>query len=222
MLNQNTHINNIKKYPIWLLPEKSDGAVPMCIPLSKPKSGNFIMEIWKDIKGFEGFYQISNYGRVRSLTRKSNPYIDGRQHTCNGIILKGGIIKTGKGYLGHVFYKNGKIKNIYTHRLVAEYFVPNPLDKKTVNHKDANPQNNHYTNLEWCTQKENIQHAVRNGLHPFGEKNGLSKLNELQVRVIRNCDLKQRELAVIFNVNQTTISYIRKRKTWKHIQGGCI
>lgn len=113
------------------------------------------MEIWKDIEGYEGLYQVSNYGRIKSLARKvfvSNPHFTGYRHTKEKI-LKQGI--TGMGYEFVILRKNNKNHQIYIHRLVAEAFIPNPNNFPEVNHKDENPKNNHVNNLEWCTHKYN-------------------------------------------------------------------
>ena len=105
------------------------------------------METWKDIKGFEGIYQISNMGRVKSF--KADP---------NGRILS---IKNSKGdYLNIVLCHGNKRRSVKVHRLVAEAFIPNPDNKPEVNHKDGNKQNNRVGNLEWVTRAENHRHAL--------------------------------------------------------------
>lgn len=112
---------------------------------------------WGDIKGYEGLYQVSNYGEVRSFLR----CIDGYVMTPRA---------NQYGRLSVVLYANGKGKNFLVHRLVALSFVPNPRNLNEINHKDGNPKNNHHSNLEWCTSSENTRHAFANGLivHPIG------------------------------------------------------
>lgn len=105
------------------------------------------MEIWKDIKGYEGLYQISNYGRVKSLPRMM------KNRKCEEIIKAPSVLP--KGYLKVSLCKNGKIKYFFIHRLVAEAFIPNPNNFPCVNHKDCNPRNNEVSNLEWISYKEN-------------------------------------------------------------------
>lgn len=117
---------------------------------------NLFKEIWKPIKGYEGLYEISNYGRVKSL-----PKIRGRRLT-NETILKPRI--STQGYIMVGLRKNDKTFNASVHRLIAEAFIPNPENKKKVNHIDGNKQNNSIDNLEWCTPSENMQHAYRTGL----------------------------------------------------------
>ena len=111
-------------------------------------------EIWKDVKGYEGLYQVSNLGRVKSFDTK-----DKLDRIRKGRILKG--YKQGGGYLQVSLYKNGKHKK-YIHRLVAQAFIPNPEHKPQVNHIDEIKTNNMVSNLEWSTSKENLNHGTRN------------------------------------------------------------
>ena len=125
------------------------------------------MEVWKDIKGFEGLYQISNLGRVRSLDRPV------KQRGNSIQIKKGKIIvqsKNHKGYPTTNMSKGNKRYGRPTHRLVAETFIPNPENKDQVNHIDGDKLNNSVENLEWMTGKENIRHAIENGLMKFDVK----------------------------------------------------
>lgn len=105
-------------------------------------------EVWKDISGYEGLYQISNFGRVKSLPRKYK-----KRYIKNENIKSPS--KLPKGYLRIGLCKEGKIKYYAIHRLVAESFIPNKDNKPCVNHKDCNPSNNKVDNLEWCTYLEN-------------------------------------------------------------------
>ena len=105
-------------------------------------------EIWKDVVGWEGLYQVSNLGRVKSL-----PWVG---HHKNDIIMK--MFGNGTGYLTVMLYKPAKKKLV--HRLVAEAFIPRPDGKAQINHIDGNKTNNRVDNLEWCTQSENMRHRV--------------------------------------------------------------
>lgn len=126
------------------------------------------MEIWKDIKGWEGYYQVSNLGRIRSLDR--NIYCKSKnQYTKFDNIhkFKGQIIKPNEernGYYQVHLCKHSKKKWMKVHRLVAEAFISNPDNLLQINHIDGNKKNNNVINLEYCTQSENITHAYKNGL----------------------------------------------------------
>ena len=111
-------------------------------------------EIWKDVAGYEGFYQVSNKGNVRSVARK-----DSIGRKCGGRMLKLGY--DGKGYRQLSLYKNGKAKTKSVHRIVAEAFIPNPKGFLEINHKDENKSNNEFSNLEWCTREYNINYGTR-------------------------------------------------------------
>lgn len=125
-------------------------------------------EEWKDIEGYEGIYQISNMGRVKSLSRKIWNGVKFFQSSEK--ILKPGIDSV--GYCVVSLYKNdGKAQTVRVHRLVAKAFIPNPNAYRVINHIDANRTNNNVTNLEWCTHKQNSAHAIKIGsmnkmMHP--------------------------------------------------------
>lgn len=117
-------------------------------------------EIWKDIKGYEGLYQISSFGNVKSLDR----YIinkNGDKQYFPGKYLTQGISDS---YLKVTLSKNNKQRTFRVHILVARAFIPNPENKPEVNHIDGNKKNNKVNNLEWNTRSENELHAYRNGL----------------------------------------------------------
>lgn len=118
-----------------------------------------ITELWKDIKGYEGLYQVSNMGRVKSLDR-TVALKSGSKRIIRGRILKPSL--KDNGYLQVILYNNSdKRKNFYVHRLVCEAFYENPEDKPCVNHIDEDKTNNTASNLEWCTYKENSNHGTR-------------------------------------------------------------
>lgn len=116
------------------------------------------MEIWKDIKGYEGYYQVSNFGRVKSVSRKVVNHINGSTRLVQSKIMS--ACDNGNGYLFVHLRKDGSRKSAYIHRIVAEAFVENKDNKPNINHKDYNTKNNAATNLEWCTQKENVSYSV--------------------------------------------------------------
>jgi hypothetical protein len=170
------------------------------------------MEIWKDIKGFEGKYQISNTGKLLIVNYRNS----GKSQVANSNVGKDGY---------HRVYLNvGYTKAYLVHRLVATHFLAAPEieDKKQVNHIDGNKSNNNVTNLEWVNAYENTAHAIRAGLfNNSGENSGQAVLEESDVVVIRKMlktgKITQRKLADVFNVSPMTISLIEQGKTWKEI-----
>ena len=111
-------------------------------------------EIWRDVKGFEGQYQVSNKGNVYSVER-----INSRGHKCGGLMLKPTYDKD--GYFLVSLYENNVKKGKRVHRLVAEAFIPNPNNFTEVNHKDEVKDNNELSNLEWCDSTYNINYGTR-------------------------------------------------------------
>ncbi len=132
------------------------------------------METWKDVKGYEGIYQVSSHGRVKSLARVVNDIFG--EHMTEEIIMHPG---KGKHYYHVRLCKNGAKETTSVHRLVAKTFIRNPDNKPCVNHIDGNKLNNHVENLEWVTYSENIQHAIRTGLKkPQKRKRQIEKVVE--------------------------------------------
>lgn len=181
------------------------------------------VEEWRPIIGYKGSYEVSDYGRVKSLDRyiQIQAYSGGNQYqkqfnsSAKTVFRKGRVLKP-KDYKG---YKSVDLsgKPCKVHRLVAQAFIPNPKNKPNINHIDNNPSNNNSSNLEWCTQKENMQHAVKQNRMINGERISTSKLSEDDVRKIRNSFLPTRELVKIYNVHRRHILRIKRSIQWKHI-----
>lgn len=149
---------------------KGRGGIPFLLPpqklnaMLKNSSGDDVapaLEIWKDIEGYEGLYQISNIGRIKSQQRNV-PHKGMGKFSVPERIRKPG--DNGHGYLILPLCKNGAVKSRYVHRLVATAFIPNLERKSTVNHKNGIKADNRVENLEWATQSENSQHGFDNGL----------------------------------------------------------
>lgn len=129
----------------------------------------FIKEEWKKVKGYEGYYEISNLGHLRSVDR----YVirkDGVRHFCKGKLISQNL--NTDGYPQAKLCMNAQNTAVRIHRLVAEHFVPNPFNYQEVNHIDCDRSNNVYTNLQWCTHIENVQHSAKKGHYKrYGSKN---------------------------------------------------
>lgn len=131
-------------------------------------------EIWKDVIGYEGLYQVSNTGYVKSLDREV-VCKNGRTNKHNGKVLALHKSKVSKQRIKPIYHvelwKNNKREVAFIHRLVAIHFIPNTENKPHINHIDGKRENNNVSNLEWCTPSENMFHAYANGLaKPRGEK----------------------------------------------------
>lgn len=175
-------------------------------------------EIWKDIEGFEGFYQISNLGRVKSLggwcgTAKRKEKIRSTSLTHDGYV---------KVRLIH----QGKDKTMRVHRLVAEAFIPNLEGKDTVNHIDGNKLNNSVLNLEWTDRTEQMLHAYDLGLKTsrVGSTNSNAKLTDEQVKEIRKLYVPYSKqfgtvaLAKKHGVTNRVIGLIVNGKAYKNVK----
>lgn len=168
-------------------------------------------EIWKPIPRFEGLYEASDIGRVRSLPRKSVP--------PSGLILKGTAFIKGRIIISLRVHK--KRERHSKARLVALAFLGQPpTAKHEVNHIDGDPSNDRIENLEWVTHTENVRHSFRTGINPSGERSPHAKLTNADVAQIRHL-LKtqlQKRIAKQFNVQPNTISRIKTGRRWKHLK----
>lgn len=162
-------------------------------------------EIWKDIPNFEGYYQASNLGNIRSVDRIS------KGRWSDNYFYKGKTLlpkKTRLGYLHVVLVKGyGKRYNKSVHRLVASTFIENVDEKPQINHIDGNKLNNNISNLEWVTPSENIRHGYSNGLHLKGESHGMAKYSNKIINNIvelwKTGKYTKSEIGRILNVSTT-------------------
>ena len=139
-------------------------------------------EEWRDIEGYEGLYQVSNLGRVKSLNYN---------HTKSEKILKG--IPDNDGYLRVVLFKNGR-KDYRVHQLVAKMFIPNPENLQVINHTDENKQNNAAKNLEWCTVAYNNTYGDR--LKKVSEANKISMKGNKNHLGIKHTDKTKNKISI--------------------------
>lgn len=167
------------------------------------------VEMWKPvpIDGFDKLYEVSNLGRIR------------RAKTGN---LRT-VVVSSDGYCQFGLSMNGIRTSKRVHVFVGKCFVPNPHNRNSINHKDGNKANPHWKNLEWCTQQENIIHAVETGLMNTakGERQWLSKFKENDIIEIRNKHkngIPVTDLANAYNVTYNAIRGIIIGRTWKHIK----
>lgn len=134
-------------------------------------------EIWKDVVGYEGIYEVSNFGNVRTHKNKTTwTERHGLRHWKQRQLKN----KTPNGRDVRLnLWKDGKVKDWLAHRLVAYAFIPNADEtKNSINHIDGNPKNNHVENLEWCNHKENNNHAFESGLMTTNNKTTLLRLSD--------------------------------------------
>lgn len=165
------------------------------------------MEVWKDIEGYEGYYQVNDCGVVRFIRTTKNP-----------IILRPIVNKL--GYTRYLLNVGSVDKIRLAHRLVAKAFIENPLNKPFVHHKDHNPRNNHVSNLEWVTNKENLNYARAIG--KWNHVKHASTLTEQDVReimILLQAGTKVSAIAIAKNVNRHTIYKIMYGVSWNKITG---
>lgn len=177
------------------------------------------MELWKDIKEYEGLYQVSNLGNIKSLDKK-----DSLGRKVKGKKMK--PIKRKDGYLDITLHKNGKGKHFLLHRLIAEAFIENKNNSNEINHIDENKTNNKVENLEWCNRSYNINYGLANKnrritlLNKRGkriiqyDKNGnIIKIYPSLMQVVRELNLGKSHLSQACNGKRKTCGGYH----WKYV-----
>lgn len=178
------------------------------------------VEEWRPINGYEGLYEVSSHGNVKSVQREVPHAICGMK-TINEKILKKIL---GDKYYSVKLSKGGVIAIGFIHVLVARAFHSNPENKKCVNHKNGDKLDNYYTNLEWATYSENNKHAFEIGVRcNKGDQNAQSKLTTNQVVEIK-LELSNgykrgmyKKLGKLYGVGYAVISEINRKKSWTHV-----
>lgn len=174
-------------------------------------------EIWKDVIGYEGIYQVSDLGNVKALFR-----LDTAGHRLKEKIMK--LHPHNHGYMTVRLTKDGISKNQYVHRLMCFAFLENKENKKTVNHKNGIKNDNNLDNLEWCTQSENMLHAINTGLSSsVGETHVDSKLSNIDVGNIKHLLISGETATQIKrkyfpHVCRQTICNIKHQRSWVKIK----
>lgn len=173
-------------------------------------------EIWKDIAGYEGMYQVSNLGRVKSLAR-----ITKNQYGKQDYILK--TKKSDNGYISIGLFKNNKQEILLVHRLVAQAFVPNPNDYPIVNHKDEDSTNNNANNLEWCTYEYNNNYGTRSLRSSITKQKKIVQY-DLDGKFIKIWDSAKEAIEKLGLSNHVTDVCHKRRKTcggykWEFMKG---
>jgi len=177
-------------------------------------------EVWKDVLGWEEFYEVSNMGRVRSKDRVC-PSRWGSPTIRRGRVRK--LSEGGSGYLIVHLSDGDRRCHPLVHRLVAQAFCPQRIDSECVNHKDGDKHNNKSENLEWVTNSQNSRHAVQSGLRhgKKGSQSHLSKISEQQVieiiKLIATSRLTLSQIGSRYGISKTAIMHINKGSTWGHI-----
>lgn len=174
-------------------------------------------QMWRDVDGYEGLYEVSNDGQVRRLQK----LLDSAHF--EGIRKPRHLLKQGKNLQGRrqvTLCKDNVPKRFQVHRLVLEAFAgpcPTGMEGK---HKDGDHQHNHIDNLEWGTHESNMQDKARHGTQIRGEQSAQARIDEAAVREIRTLAvvMTQRELAAQFGISQVAINHILNGRTWKHVK----
>ncbi|MGF2656465.1 NUMOD4 motif-containing HNH endonuclease [Serratia marcescens] len=163
-------------------------------------------EIWKPVKGYEERYEVSDQGRVRN--------------THHRVLTPS---KHRDGYLHVKLCNNGKLRNLFVHRLVATAFIPTAKNKPEVDHIDGVKRNNSVSNLEWVDRRENMKRAVLNGRLTFpdnsGEKNGMAKITEAIAREIKvlGGSVSQTEIGRRYGISRRAVGMIISGARWPHV-----
>lgn len=169
-----------------------------------------MVEEWRPVVNYEGWYEVSNLGRVRRVKPGKCTY--------PGKIISGMVMTIGYRCVG-LSKCETKSKQRYVHHLVAAAFLGLRPEKHQINHKDGDKLNNRLSNLEYVTHKENARHAARSGLLPVGENSHCAVLTDDDIRAIRGLHgtMTNRELGAIYRIDNGHIHRIATRQLWKHV-----
>ena len=173
-------------------------------------------EEWKPVVGFEGFYEVSNHGRVKSIVRMSRTNsIHSGLRRMGGIIRK--LLKDTNGYQHVAITALGVRRLAMVHHLVLDAFVGTRPEGMECCHNNSNPSDNHLSNLRWDTHYNNNQDRKNRGMYLVGSKHHQAKLTKQDVLFIRNSDMTGVVLAKMHNIGRTQVSRIKRGESWKHL-----
>lgn len=178
-----------------------------------------MVEIWREIKEYKGYYEVSNLGRFRSMNRTVIRK-DGRRVFYEGKIINGTISRD--GYIDVKLSKNGKSETRKLHRLIAQTFIP--MDDYTnleVNHIDYNRMNNKIDNLEWVSHIDNVRHSSKNGNYKGnteGCKNGRANYTEEEIKYMRDLYDEGKTVMEIIKILFPTLTYKERKNKWSRIK----
>lgn len=174
------------------------------------------IELWRSVKDYEGMYEVSNYGRIKS-------FIASYSHKKQPVLFLKTDTFHPSGYRYVTFNKDDIRRTFAIHRLVACSFILNPNNLPQINHENTDKTCNEWWNLKWCTNDENMDHAIKNKLCVYnkGEKHGMSKITEQTVLEIREMHKTGKythaQLGRFFNLDRHHVGAIIRKTTWKHI-----
>lgn len=198
------------------------GLNPLRPHQERASTGSEIGETWKSVVGYEGLYEVSDLGRVRSLDRSTT--VKSRWGSTYGLPNAGRVLKSSAGAHGYqqvILYRAAKKKTHLVHRIVLDAFVGPCPENMEGCHGDGDRENNSLENLRYGTRKENLADRFAHGTVAQGEGVKTSKLTADEVLKIRaiGTSMSQREIAKIFGVSQYAISCVLLGKSWRHVNG---
>lgn len=172
------------------------------------------VENWRDVPGWEGLYEVSDLGRIRSLARTVNQPKNG-QHIYPSKVLSP-IYR--RGYQCATLTRSGVRTQVYVHRVVLKTFCGEPSAEQEACHNNGDRADNRLSNLRWDTRRANMADKVKHGTQPFGTQSVFAKLTEETVRAIRLSTESAHAISRRLGIHVMTISKARNRKTWKHVK----
>ncbi len=170
-------------------------------------------EEWRPAVGFEGYYDVSNLGRVRTVERvvsnaTGTRVVKSRIRACTDVR---------RGYKGVLLSKENKLTCARVHRLVARAFIPNPKNLETVDHINSDVTDNRAVNLRWASIQDNLRYMVEKGSSAIQRPRRAKRLTIEMVNLIRSSNLNTVELGRVLGINNTSVGRVRNNKTWREV-----